>query len=185
MAMSDDFLKPNSFNSWNDTDCVKLKSGKQANVDEVKLSMSFEVCCLFCDFLLFGPHYEYLFLTVHLPLNGTSLQDQNISRLLDKGKLNYLQVSIIQASDLKERLEEMKVKRDEVTISSVNNINMYLSIKLSKVKQSVRFFAREITTTTNKTINLCLELICFGMSCTSLFMESTTSTMAAINKNKG
>ena len=70
----------------------------------------------------------------------------------------------IQASDLKERLEELELKREKVTNASVDAINMQPSIKLSTFKKVVRFLARKLTAVTNKTINLCLELICFGIS---------------------
>ena len=47
-----------------------------------------------------------------------------IKRMLEKGKVNYSIVFIIQTSELKERLEELEIKRDEVTIASVDAINM-------------------------------------------------------------
>ena len=77
--------------------------------------------------------------------------------------MKYSRVSIVQASYLKERLEELEVERDEVTIASVDDINMYPSIKILTIKKSVRFFAIKLTAITKKTINLCLELIRFGM----------------------
>ena len=43
---------------------------------------------------------------------------------------------------------------------------MYPSIKLSTIKKEVRFFAKTLILSTNKTINLCLELIRFGMRST-------------------
>ena len=58
-----------------------------------------------------------------------------IKRMLDKGKVNYSRVSIVQAPDLKELLKELKIKRDEVTMVSVDAINMYLLIKLSTIKR--------------------------------------------------
>ena len=81
-------------------------------------------------------------------------------------KINYSRFSIVQAFDLKERLEEKKLVREEVTIASVNAINMYHSIKLATIKKAVSFFAIKLTTATKENINLCLELICFGMSST-------------------
>ena len=48
-----------------------------------------------------------------------------IKRYLDKVKVNYSQNSIVQASDLKEILEELRLNREEVTITSVDAINMY------------------------------------------------------------
>ena len=61
--------------------------------------------------------------------------------------------------------------REEVTITSVAVINMYPFIKLATIKKAVRFFARTITTATKKTINLCLELIRFGMSSTLICFD--------------
>ena len=94
-----------------------------------------------------------------------------IKRCLDKGKVKYSRFSIVQASDLKEILEEKKLVREEVTIVSVNAINMYPSIELATIKKAVRFFARTLTTATKKNINLCLELIRFGMSSTLICFD--------------
>ena len=68
-------------------------------------------------------------------------------------------------------MEEKKFVREEVTISSVDTINMYPSIKLATIKKAVRFFARTLTTATKKTINICLELIRFGMSSTLICFD--------------
>ena len=65
----------------------------------------------------------------------------------------------------------MKVNRDEVKTASVDAINMYPSIKLATIRKSVRFFARKLTAETKKTINLCLELIHFGMSSTLISFD--------------
>ena len=86
--------------------------------------------------------------------------------MLDKGKVNYSRVSIAQASDLKNRVEEQKIKRGEVTIASVGAFIMYPSIKLSTIKKVMRLFASKLTAATNKTINICLEIIRFGISST-------------------
>ena len=61
--------------------------------------------------------------------------------------------------------------REEVTIASVDDINMYPSTKLATIKKAVRFFARTLTTANKKTINLCLELIRFGMSSTLICFD--------------
>ena len=58
----------------------------------------------------------------------------------------------------------MKIKRYEVTIAPVEAINMYPSIKLATIRKILRFFARKLTSETKNTINLCLELIHFGIS---------------------
>ena len=48
---------------------------------------------------------------------------------------------MVQASDLKERHEELKIKGDGATISSVDAINMLPSIKIPTIRKAVRFFA--------------------------------------------
>ena len=58
-----------------------------------------------------------------------------IKKMLYKVRVNDPRVSIVQASDLKETLEELKVNRDEMKIESFDAINMYPSIKLSKIKR--------------------------------------------------
>ena len=95
-----------------------------------------------------------------------------INWVLDKGKVKYSSVSIVQASDQKERLEELKIKRDEVTIASVDDINMYMSIKLSTIKKVVNFFARKLTASTSKAINRCLYLVRFVISPTLISFDS-------------
>ena len=80
--------------------------------------------------------------------------------------MNYSRVYIFQESYLKERPERLKLKRGEVTIASVDAINMYPSIKLSTIKKAGRSFAIKLTAATKKTINSCLKLICFGISST-------------------
>ena len=65
-----------------------------------------------------------------------------IKGCLDKVKVNYSQDSIVQASNLKERLKELGVKREEVMIASLDAINMYPSIKLATIRKAVRYLAR-------------------------------------------
>ena len=58
-----------------------------------------------------------------------------------------------------------------MTISSVHTINIYLSIKISTIKEAVRLFAMKLIAATKKTINLCLEFIHIGMSSTLIFFD--------------
>ena len=66
----------------------------------------------------------------------------------------------------------MKIKREEVTISSVDAINIYLFIKTATIRKAVRFFASKITAETKNTINLFLEITHFRMSSTLIFFDS-------------
>ena len=65
----------------------------------------------------------------------------------------------------------MRLKKEEVTIASVDAINMYSSIKLATIKKEVRFFARKLTSEIKKTINLCLDIIQFGMISTLISFD--------------
>ena len=58
-----------------------------------------------------------------------------------------------------------------MTIASVDAINMYPSIKLATINKAVIFFARKLTSEVKKTINLCLDLIQFGMSSTLISFD--------------
>ena len=58
-----------------------------------------------------------------------------------------------------------------MTISSVDAIKMYPSSKLATIEKAVRFFARKHTSEVKKTINLCLDLIQFGMSLTLISFD--------------
>ena len=89
-----------------------------------------------------------------------------IKKMLDKAKVNYSRFTIVQASDLKEKLEEIGVNRDKLTIALIDAVNMYPSIKIKTIKKAVRYFTKGLTAATKKTTNLCLELIRLGMSST-------------------
>ena len=91
--------------------------------------------------------------------------------MFDKTKVNYSRFSIIQASNLKKILEQLWINRDEVTIASVDAINMYTTIKLLTGKKSVMFLKRKLTAATKKTIKLYLELIILGMISTLIHFD--------------
>ena len=74
--------------------------------------------------------------------------------------------------------------RKELTIASVDAINMYHSIKLATTKKAVRFFARTFTLATKKTINLCLELIRFEMSSNLICFAAVVIVILAVEADQ-
>ena len=54
-------------------------------------------------------------------------------------------ISIVQSFNLKEIIEELELKRDEVKIASVDAIKMYPSTKLSTTKKVAKLFTRKTT----------------------------------------
>ena len=69
------------------------------------------------------------------------------------------------------KIEELGLKIEELTIASVDAINMYPSIKLATIRKAVKIFARKITRETKKRINICLGLIHFGMRSTLISFD--------------
>ena len=47
---------------------------------------------------------------------------------------------MVQASDLKEKLEEIGIIKDKVTIVSIDAVNMYLYITFTTINKAVRYF---------------------------------------------
>jgi hypothetical protein len=91
-----------------------------------------------------------------------------IKKIFDRCSVNYTRNTIIQASDLKDKLEKLNVRRDEVTIVSIDAQAMYPSIKFKLVINAVNFFAKNLSTIDRETIDDCLKLIQFGMGNTLL-----------------
>ena len=91
-----------------------------------------------------------------------------IKRIFNENDIVYNNNTIIQASDLKEDLEKLALKRDETTIISLHIKAMYPSIKFDVVKKAVKFFAKNLEREELRKIETCLEMIKFGMSNTLL-----------------
>mmetsp|Transcript_14767 Transcript_14767/g.21694 ORF Transcript_14767/g.21694 Transcript_14767/m.21694 type:complete len:149 (+) Transcript_14767:727-1173(+) len=89
-----------------------------------------------------------------------------IKKIFDENNINYAKYTITQASDLKSKLEKLKIKRNQGTIMSMDIVNMYPSCKLKLIKQAFRHYARNLPRKHKKTIEKCIEMIAFGMKAT-------------------
>ena len=87
-----------------------------------------------------------------------------IKHLLDKYEVDYGSKNIIQSSDLKQKLESLPFNMSNSTIVSVDAEAMYPSIKFQLIYDAVQYYAETLPPETHKTINLCLDLIFFGMT---------------------
>ena len=65
----------------------------------------------------------------------------------------------------------MNWKRNEVTIASIDAVEMYPPIQFSLVKTSISYFTRKLPKIQKSTVKLCLKLITFGVSYTLLILE--------------
>ena len=85
--------------------------------------------------------------------------------------MNYSHITIVHVSEPKERLEKLEIKRDRVTISTVDNVNMYPSIEIATTREVLRFFSRGLNSATKNTINLYLEVVCFWANSTFISFD--------------
>eukprot|EP00957_Ditylum_brightwellii_P057822 4385019-Ditylum_brightwellii.AAC.1 len=76
-----------------------------------------------------------------------------IKHILDNNKANYSRFTIIQASDLKERLEELAVKRSDVTMMLLDIKNMYPSVRLKLICKAPTYYSCALSEEDKTTIN--------------------------------
>ena len=91
-----------------------------------------------------------------------------LKNILEKNDINYTRFTIFQASQVKQKWEELNWKINEVTIASIDAVEMYPSIKFPLVKKSISFFTVNLVKNQPYTIKLCLKIIAFGMRSTLL-----------------
>ena len=90
---------------------------------------------------------------------------RGIRSILDKHGANYTRYTIIQALDVKNKLEKLNVREDEVTIVSVDAERMYPTMQCKMVRKAIYYFlstvSEEVSAEDKMTIDKCLELITF------------------------
>ena len=89
--------------------------------------------------------------------------------ILDDNGIKYARLTIIQTSHLKEKLKALKLKQNKVMIILIDAEAIYPSIKFRLVQKAVHHFMHHLED--QATINMCLELIHFGMSLTLLTFQ--------------
>eukprot|EP00957_Ditylum_brightwellii_P180071 13717254-Ditylum_brightwellii.AAC.1 len=89
-----------------------------------------------------------------------------IKQILHDNKVNHLRFTIIQASDLKERLDDLAVQRCDVTMMLLDIENMYPSVRLKLIQKALTYYSCNLSKDDKTTINECLDLIKFGMRST-------------------
>lgn len=88
-----------------------------------------------------------------------------IQSILDQnGGLEYGSRNLVQASDLKDLLERKNYRANKCTIASIDAEMMYPSIKFGLIKKAVEYYSCNLQEEDKKMINVCLEMIKFGMT---------------------
>ena len=91
-----------------------------------------------------------------------------IKEIFDKEGIIYDNKTIVQASELKEEIEKLDLRKNETTTISLDIVSMYPSITFSMVKKAIKFYAKNLKKRDKDIIKQCLEMIKFGMGNTLL-----------------
>eukprot|EP00957_Ditylum_brightwellii_P057457 4356342-Ditylum_brightwellii.AAC.1 len=89
-----------------------------------------------------------------------------IKKVLDDHGVNYSKHTIVQSSDLKEKLEKCGLKRNEVTLMLLDIVNMYPLVRVKLICKALNHYAKNLPATTRETIDLCMDIVQFGMKST-------------------
>lgn len=89
-----------------------------------------------------------------------------IKKIFEENDVNYGQKNLVQASDLKEKLESIKLDANDTTIVSIDAEMMYPSIKYGLIKKAIKYYSSELNDHEAELVDTCLDLIRFGMSTT-------------------
>ena len=87
-----------------------------------------------------------------------------IKAILDRHKVEYMKTTIIQASDLKQKLETYNLQRENCTIISLDAVDFYPSIRYKLVVKAVHHYSKGLPESDKDTIKECLHMIQFGMA---------------------
>ena len=96
---------------------------------------------------------------------------RGIKEILDRNKINYMKKTIVQASDLKQKLEALNITRSDYTIATIDAKNMYPSVKFGHIERAVSFFLRNASDDDKKKAGKCLDMVKFGMANTLITFE--------------
>jgi hypothetical protein len=89
---------------------------------------------------------------------------KGIKAIVDERKVTYSNTTIIQASDLKQKLESLNLLHGNCTILSLDAVDFYPSIRFKLVLLAVHHSSQNLPEHLHATIDGCLGLIQFGMA---------------------
>ena len=70
---------------------------------------------------------------------------------------------ILQASDLKTKLEAMNLNRGSCTLASIDAVDYYPSVRFMLIRKAVHYYSKDLPESLQETIDHCLDMIKFGM----------------------
>ena len=99
------------------------------------------------------------------------VDQQGIKGILDRNKINYTKKTIIQASDLKDKVEQLNIKKSTNSIILVDTKKMYPSVKFEMIERAVNLFLADTSHDGKKSAKQCLDMFKFGMDNTFVTFE--------------
>eukprot|EP00957_Ditylum_brightwellii_P183876 14005670-Ditylum_brightwellii.AAC.1 len=84
-----------------------------------------------------------------------------IKKILDNHGVNYAKHTIVQSSNLKDKLEACGLKRDNVTLMLLDIVNMYPLIRVKLIKKALKHYAKDLLVEAGETIDLCMDIVQF------------------------
>ena len=97
---------------------------------------------------------------------------RGIKAIFDSNKVSYQSKMILNAYDLKCKLEKLKVSVRRHMVVSLDIKDFYPSVRFSLIAKAVWFFGRGLSIEDRSRLNVCLKLIQFGMSHTLLMFKN-------------
>ena len=67
---------------------------------------------------------------------------------------------------MKEKLEKCGLKQNEVTLMSLDIVNMYPLVRVKLIRKVLSHYARNLPDAAKETINMCMDIVQFGMKST-------------------
>ena len=98
---------------------------------------------------------------------------KGIKNILDRNNINYQKYNILHAGVVKQKLDDLKIKKGGVSITSIDAEKMYPSIKFNMIRKAVEYFARSVSKEEKRTIRRCLEMIKYGMATTFIQFQDS------------
>ena len=68
-----------------------------------------------------------------------------LKAILDENNIKYDKFTIVQVSDMKQKVEELKIKKYENTIASIDIVNFYPSTRISLIKKAIKYYTMKLS----------------------------------------
>lgn len=86
-----------------------------------------------------------------------------IKKVFDRNNINYERYGIKNSLDVKEKLEKLDINLKKHTVSKLDIIDMYPSVKIGMIRKAVEFYSQGLPLEEKKIVRKAMELVEWGM----------------------